>query len=243
MRVVLAATLAAATFLIAAAIADEVPFRREADGSIAVAPPDGDLVLPMLAQAKAAGETIAPGPEPEPGDLVIGRADAPVTVYEYSSYLCTDCRKYRHVQHQRVLKRLVDTGAVRFVHRDMPLSQLAFQAAVLTRCLPAGGHDRMVTELSVFQHTWGGMADPVRGLSAIALAYGVPRDKVAACLADEKAITRVADEFAAGQALFGVSKLPTFFFVRGDAVARVEGVLTLEDFKEVIAALEKAAPK
>lgn len=101
----------------------------------------------------------------------------------------------------------------------------------------------MVSELSVFQHTCGGMKDPVRGLSAIALAYGVPRDKVASCVADEKAIARVANEFAAGQALFGVSKLPTFFFVRGDSVARVEGVLTLEDFKEVIAALEKTAPK
>jgi len=243
MRAPLAAALAAATLLVGAANADEVPFRREADGSIVVTAPDGDLVLPALAEAKAAGDTVAPGPEPEPGDLVIGKADAPVTVYEYSSYLCTDCRKYRHIQHQRVLKRLVDTGAVRFVHRDMPLSQRAFQAAALTRCTPAGGHDRTVTELSVFQHTWGGMKDPVRGLSAIALAYGVPRDKVAACLADEKAIARVADEFAAGQVLFGVTKLPTFFFVRGDAVARVEAALTLEDFKEVIAALKKAAPK
>ena len=96
--------------------------------------PNGAAVPSAVIAPQATDEVATPGPQPEAGDFVIGKADAPVLVYEYSSFFCTDCRRYRHGQHPRVLKRLVDTGAVRFVHRDMPLSQLAFKAAVLTRC-------------------------------------------------------------------------------------------------------------
>lgn len=196
-----------------------------------------------VAAVPAAGDdaVLVPGPTIETGDRVLGNAGAPITVYEYTSYLCSDCREYRWAAHMQVLRRLAGTGQIRIVQRDFPLSELAFTTAVVARCVPPENYDRMVVELFWFQHVWSAMADPLEGLSDTALAFGVPRDAFAACLKDQAAIDRVAETFAAGQSLYGVKTLPTFFFVMDDTVIRAEGLLTLKDFKEIIATLKKEA--
>ncbi len=200
-------------------------------------------VIALAAGTASAGEATVtvPGPAIENGDRVIGDAGAPITVYEYTSYLCTECREYRWGPHVRIVRRLVDSGDIRIVQRDFPLSELAFKAALVARCVSPEHHDRIVVELFWFQHVWSAMDDPLEGLSSIALAYGVPRHEFAACLTDQGAIDRVAETLAAGQTLFGVKTLPTFFFVMKDVAVRAEGLLTLEDFREIIAAVKAAA--
>ncbi len=218
--------------------ADDVPYERDAAGNVVLNPTPG--AEPAAPLTDLGVDTLVPGPKMEEGDIVVGAATAPVIVFEFMSYLCTDCRLYRHGQHPRVVRRLIDSGKIRFVQRDFPLSKLAFEAAVAARCVPAEHYDDAVIEISTFQHTWAKMEDPHQALSSIVLAYGVPRARFPACLENQEASDRVARSFAEGQALFAIRRLPTFFFVVGDRVARAEGVLTLEDFEEIIAALGAA---
>ena len=70
-------------------------------------------------------------------DAVLGNKNAPLTIVEFSDYQCPVCR-YFHKEYFPILKeKFIDTGKVKLVFRDLPLTSLhpdAFQAAVAVEC-------------------------------------------------------------------------------------------------------------
>lgn len=69
-------------------------------------------------------------------DRVLGRADAPVTVIEYASFTCHHCADWHALVFPLFKQRLIDTGQVRFVFRNLPTgpNELSVPAAALARC-------------------------------------------------------------------------------------------------------------
>ena len=70
------------------------------------------------------------------GDPVLGSSRAPLTIVEFSDFECSYCRRF-HDQVLPSLKRdYIDTGLVRFIHKDLPLPfhRQAKAAAAAARC-------------------------------------------------------------------------------------------------------------
>ncbi len=80
--------------------------------------------------------------KPFTGDAVgrvrysLGKADARVTVVEFSDYECPFCKMFSQETEAQFISQFVDTGKVRFVFRDLPLQQHqnAFRAATAAAC-------------------------------------------------------------------------------------------------------------
>ncbi len=80
--------------------------------------------------------------KPFTGDAVgqvrysLGKADARVTVVEFSDYECPFCKMFNQQTEAQFISQFVDTGKVRFVFRDLPLQQHqnAFRAATAAAC-------------------------------------------------------------------------------------------------------------
>lgn len=79
-----------------------------------------------------------------------GRADASITLIEYSDFTCGYCVKFFQETWPRLQAKYIDTGKVRFVYRDYPRADqgVAVEAAVAARCAGAQGrywpmHDRL----------------------------------------------------------------------------------------------------
>ena len=76
------------------------------------------------------------------GEPALGSSQAPVTIVEFSDFECPYCRVF----HEQVLPSLkreyIDTGLVRFIHKDLPLPfhRQARPAAAAARC--AGEQNR-----------------------------------------------------------------------------------------------------
>ncbi|HEU4684288.1 MAG TPA: thioredoxin domain-containing protein [Nitrospira sp.] len=93
-----------------------------------------------------------------------GRADAPITLVEYSDFTCGYCLKFFRETWPRLQAKYVDTGKVKFVYRDYPRADrgVGVDAAVAARCAGAQGrywamHDRLFSEggrldSSAFKH-------------------------------------------------------------------------------------------
>jgi len=66
----------------------------------------------------------------------LGRADAPLTMVEFTDYQCTFCRQFHQTAFEEIKKNYIDTGKLRFVSRDLPLDfhQNALRAAHAARC-------------------------------------------------------------------------------------------------------------
>jgi protein-disulfide isomerase len=51
----------------------------------------------------------------------LGDPEAPITLVEFTDYLCPFCRRFYTNTLSKIRKQYVDTGKVRFVLRDLPL--------------------------------------------------------------------------------------------------------------------------
>lgn len=100
------------------------------------------LLILALALLAPLGAASAPAVAAEPvapvtaEDRSIGRADAPVTVIEYASFACNHCANWHQLVYPTFKQRLIDTGQVRFVFRNLPTQpqDASLPAAALARC-------------------------------------------------------------------------------------------------------------
>ena len=84
---------------------------------------------------------------------VQGKADAPLTLIEYSDYTCGYCMKFFRETLPKLQATYIDTGKIKFVYRDYPRADrgVGVEAAVAARCAGAQGrywamHDRLFGE-------------------------------------------------------------------------------------------------
>lgn len=85
------------------------------------------------ADSAFARQTVAPATA---ADRSIGRADAPVTVIEYASFACNHCADWHLFVYPTFKTRLIDTGQVRLVFRNLPTlpEEISLPGAALARC-------------------------------------------------------------------------------------------------------------
>jgi protein-disulfide isomerase len=173
----------------------------------------------------------------KPGELpenAIGKADAPVTIIEYSSMTCPHCASF----HKEVLPQLkakyIDTGKVRYIVREFPLDNVAATASLLARCVEGDKYMEFVDLLYARQEDWAFKDQPLPELQKFARQVGFTEERFNQCIRDEKALKHIEWVRERGNKQFGVRATPSFF-VNG---RRVRGAATLEKFDELIAAAE-----
>jgi protein-disulfide isomerase len=110
---------------------------------------------------KAAAITAKAAPVPAPAAMKnfkeSGSASAPVTVEIYTDYMCPACRELYLTILPDLVKQYVNTGKVRLIHRDFPLSQHQF-SRVAARYANAAGeigkYDLVANQLFQTQAEW-----------------------------------------------------------------------------------------
>ena len=161
----------------------------------------------VLAATLARGQ---PAPVDAATDMVLGHADAPITIIEYASLTCPHCASF-HADTLPVLTRdYLDTGKARLVFRDFPLDRLALAAAQLARCAGEGRYFAFIDVLFREQLAWARSEDPVAALGRIARLGGLSAERFTTCLADNDLTTGIIEQRAAAASEFEIQSTPTF---------------------------------
>ena len=163
-------------------------------------------------------------------DRVMGRADAPVTIEEFSSLTCSHCASFHRDTLPKIKTTYIDTGKVKLVYRDYPLGALAMAAAMLARC---GTPERYFGFLEVLfrgQQSWAASKDPRQELGRVARFAGIGKVEFDACLENEALLKGIQGRADDAQTRFGIESTPTFL-ING---VKVAGALPFEDFQTVI---------
>ncbi|MDZ4221773.1 MAG: DsbA family protein [Patescibacteria group bacterium] len=163
-------------------------------------------------------------------DPSIGRADAGVTIVEFSDFECPFCR-----QSYPIIRSLTQEfkDEVRFIYRDFPLVAIHENAHTAARAGFCADKQDLFWQLhdKLFQN------QDAMGKTAI-LGYanqiGADSAAFAACLDSQEAYNEVDEDIAAGEAA-GVSGTPTWF-ING---IRVAGVIPEDVFRQIIIELAK----
>ena len=166
----------------------------------------------------------------EDDDAVLGDINAPITIIEFSDYECPFCARFYSNTLPQLKKEYIDTGKVRLIYRDFPLSfhqdaQKAAEATEIARELGGEGkfwemHDK------IFENQ---QAIAIEDLLGYAEEIGLNKNKFEEILNSNKYQNEVQKDFQDGQKA-GVQGTPTFF-INGQILV---GAQPFEAFKQII---------
>lgn len=170
------------------------------------------LMIALASSAPATAQVTAPPPAVSADDRVLGRSDAPVTLIEYASFVCSHCADWHTSVLPAFKTRFIDSGQVRLVFRDLPTPpvEVAAYAAGVGRC---AAPDRFFAVASSFMNGQAALraGAPVADWLAGAVAVsGRTQPQIDACLADPETLSGLRAGMA-GAAAAGVDGTPAFF--------------------------------
>jgi len=143
---------------------------------------------------------------------LLGSDSAIVEVTEYSDYQCPACQGFALIQFPTVKERLIDSGLVRWRHRDFPLPQhpAGRTAAHSAACADEQGrfweqHD------AVFQgqSEWAEARNPAKEIRSYAKRIGLDLGVYDECMRSGRYAGRIQASVESGVRI-GVSFTPTF---------------------------------
>ncbi len=169
-------------------------------------------------------------------EMVLGKADAPVTMVEYSSLGCPHCAAFHRDTLPRIKKEYIDTGKVRLIYRDFPLGTAALAASMIARCAGPKKFFGFVEILFRSQAQWSKSNNPMLALTKVARFGGLSETDVQACLKRQPLLDFIRKGALAAQETHKINSTPSFII--GDDT--ISGAQPFEAFKKV---LDKALSK
>lgn len=166
------------------------------------------------------------------GDIVLGPANAPVTVIEYASMSCGHCAEFNKTVYPKIKAEYIDTNKIRFIFREFPLDIKAAAGAMLARCIAKDDPNKyhaVVDILFATQNEWV-MKDTSEQLRRISKQAGMNDEAFNACLANQSMLDALKKGQDVAFEKFKVDSTPTFF-ING---TRLKGGASFEDFKKLI---------
>ncbi|MEK7235861.1 MAG: thioredoxin domain-containing protein [Nitrospirota bacterium] len=175
-----------------------------------------------------------------------GRADAPITLIEYSDFTCGYCVKFFKETWPRLQAKYIDTGKVRFVYRDYPRADqgVGVEAAVAARCAGSQGrywpmHDRLFG---------GGRLDP-GSFKGYAKVIGLDQAAFAKCFDERQYLESIFQDRQEANR-WGFHGTPGFILIRTvggptekEPAIAIPGAVPFEEFAEEIDRMLATAPR
>ena len=176
----------------------------------------GTLADAYVQSAEAAATPVPSGPVEidTSAAFSIGAADAPVVMVEFTDFQCPYCSRHFVETFPQIRADYIDTGQVRYVFMDFPLTSIhpdAPLAAEAARC--AGDQDaflEMHHALFDRQGEWSGRADADQVFAGFAGELGLDEAGFSECLASGQYTAAVQADLDQGIGL-GINGTPAFF--------------------------------
>jgi protein-disulfide isomerase len=175
-------------------------------------------------------------------DPVLGDADAPVTIVEFSDYQCPYCRRFAQDTLPQLRENEITDGTVRFVYKDFPLRQYHPKAEPMARAATCAGdqdsywtlHDKLFDAQQNISGPRTARFDADK-IPQWASEVGLDMDRFTQCYNSSQYKVDVEDDFQQGRAM-DVSSTPTFIVYRtgSDTGTTVVGSHPYSKFQDVI---------
>ena len=179
-------------------------------------------------------------------DPVLGDKNAPVTFVEFVDYECPFCKRFFDETFPQIKKDYIDTGKIKLVMRDLPLSfhQNAHAESQAAECAREQGGDEVYFKYhdEIFKRTTSnGTGLALDQLSVIADDIGLNGFSLQSCLDSEKYKDEV-DKDLADAAAYGADGTPSFFIGKSSSSDKFSGTIIVgaqpfATFTQVIDAL------
>ena len=170
------------------------------------------------------------------GEPVLGSSRAPLTIVEFSDFECPYCRLFHEEVLPSLQREYIDTGLVRFIHKDLPLPfhKKARPAAAAARC--AGEQNRYWDLYSALFHQQTCLE--CKGVVGITESIDLNTSALRACMKRKATETLITTNVSEAE-LHNIRATPTFVIgpSRSDGKHHgdvIEGAMPWPQFKALI---------
>jgi protein-disulfide isomerase len=150
----------------------------------------------------------------ENGYFFIGDTTAPVTIVEYTDYQCPFCQRFFYDAYQQIQSAYVNTGKVKYVFKDYPLTghAKARPATYAAKCAgEQGNFTNMHEKLFTYQSQWSYSSEHEDLFKNYAKELNLDMDKFTTCYEEAPSKYDEAIGKSMAEAIsVGVSGTPSF---------------------------------
>ncbi len=176
-----------------------------------------------------AGAARAQAQEIFPDDRILGPADAPITIIEYSSLTCPHCATFHAEAWPEIKETWIAEGTARLVFRHFPLDAMALRAAAVADCIEGERFFGFLDLLFKSQKRWAKSNPPLKVLGQMARLAGMSQEKFDACVNDEAQMDRILERRQDGMRTYDVKSTPTLI-ING---RKVEGTRDFDYYEKI----------
>ena len=143
-----------------------------------------------------------------------GNDNAPVVFVEYASLTCPACAAFHSNVYPQLNKEYIETGKVKFIHREIYFDKAGLWAALTARC--TNGVNRYFGMLDLLyseQPNWSRYESNdkiVDSLLKISAKSGIEKAKAISCLEDQEKALDLVNEFQIYVNKDAIESTPTF---------------------------------
>ncbi len=145
-------------------------------------------------------------------DMVIGSdAEDALTLVEYASFTCPHCGSFHEQVWPDLKANYIDTGKIKFVHREVMRNRADLWASLIARCDEGSKFFGITDMLFKDQKGWtqGSEADIADNLRKIGLLAGFDKTAVDACFSDRDFALALIEKTQADNEADAVQGTPT----------------------------------
>ena len=143
-----------------------------------------------------------------------GNDDAPVVFVEYASLTCPACAAFHSNVYPQLNKEYIETGKVKFIHREIYFDKAGLWAALTARCSNVvNRYFGMLELLYSEQAIWSRYESSdkiVDALLKISAKSGIKKAKAISCLEDQEKALDLVNEFQIYVDKDAIESTPTF---------------------------------
>ncbi|MBR5154658.1 MAG: thioredoxin domain-containing protein [Alphaproteobacteria bacterium] len=161
-----------------------------------------------------------------------GDIKAPITMYAFSSMMCSHCGDFHKNTYPKLKRQFVDTGKLRFIFIHLPTDVLSMQAAKLSYCMPEEKYYDFIEELYT-KKDWRFAKDD-RKLNEYAKKMGLTDSDIQKCKDNKKLTSDILLVRENAITSLGIQATPTFIIDSKDGKELISGGKRYSDFAEYI---------
>lgn len=145
-----------------------------------------------------------------PEGKTFGDKNAPVSIYEFSSFGCSHCADFHLNTLPKIKKEFVERGKVKIIFNDFPLDQKSMQASLISHCFNNNKYFVFLDTLFEKQREWGLSLNTADVLKKYAYLNGVSEEDADKCLKNKEKAQEIFDNRQYAAKHLKISGTPSF---------------------------------
>lgn len=165
---------------------------------------------------------------------ILGKSDAPITIYEHSSFACSHCADFHIYTLPKIKEEFIDKGLVKVIFVDFPIDKKSMQASLISYCVPEKDYFEFLNIVFKNQSEWSYSFNAEKVFTKYATLFGMTQKDVQECLKNESKQNDILVTRQAAIDKYKIQGTPTFVIDYQGKQEIINGAPNFSTLKEML---------